>query len=108
MTFTGNARCLKNSFTVVFQMLPCGECYENVQRVERWIACTPLSVKFFVTVATQLHLEYHGKDLFETPCISTDGTRVYSVGRATRLPFGRPMDRVSIPGRYNKQNFSSP
>jgi hypothetical protein len=21
--------CLKNRFTMVFQMLPCGECYEN-------------------------------------------------------------------------------
>jgi hypothetical protein len=30
ITSTGNTACLKKSFTIVFQMLPCGECYENV------------------------------------------------------------------------------
>jgi hypothetical protein len=30
LTFTGNAGCLKNSGTIVFQMLLCGKCYENV------------------------------------------------------------------------------
>jgi hypothetical protein len=29
-TFTSNAGCFKKSFTVVFQMFLCGECYENV------------------------------------------------------------------------------
>jgi hypothetical protein len=28
---TGNAGCLKKCFTMVFQMLLFGECYENVQ-----------------------------------------------------------------------------
>jgi hypothetical protein len=30
MTSTGNARRFKKSFTMVFQMLLCGECYKNV------------------------------------------------------------------------------
>jgi hypothetical protein len=30
VTFTGNAGCLKRSFTMVFQMLLCEGCYENV------------------------------------------------------------------------------
>jgi hypothetical protein len=30
-TSTGNAGCFKKCFTMVFQMLLCGECYENVQ-----------------------------------------------------------------------------
>jgi hypothetical protein len=29
VAFTGNAGCLKKSF-MVFQMLLCGECYENI------------------------------------------------------------------------------
>jgi hypothetical protein len=29
MTSTGNEGCLKKNFTRVFQMLLCGECYEN-------------------------------------------------------------------------------
>jgi hypothetical protein len=47
---------------MVFQMLLCGDCYENIytksvqkfiiQGVERWIVCTPLCVKVFVTLAT--------------------------------------------------------
>jgi hypothetical protein len=36
---------------MVFQMLLCGEFYENVytvvQGVQRWIVSTPLSVKMF-------------------------------------------------------------
>jgi hypothetical protein len=30
VTSTGNAGRFKKSFTIVFQMLLCGECYENV------------------------------------------------------------------------------
>jgi hypothetical protein len=30
MASTGNAGYFKNSFTMLFQMLLCGECYENV------------------------------------------------------------------------------
>jgi hypothetical protein len=30
VTSTGNAECFTKSFTMVFQMLLCGECYENV------------------------------------------------------------------------------
>jgi hypothetical protein len=30
VTFTGNAGCFKRSFTMVFKILLCGECYENV------------------------------------------------------------------------------
>jgi hypothetical protein len=51
-----NTGCLKKIFTMVFQMLRCGECYENVQTiqgVERWIACAPLSVNVFVTLDIQ-------------------------------------------------------
>jgi hypothetical protein len=29
-TSTSNAGCFKNSFTMAFQMLLCGECYESV------------------------------------------------------------------------------
>jgi hypothetical protein len=36
----------------------------NIQHLERWIVCTPLSVNVFVTLATQQHLEYHRKALF--------------------------------------------
>jgi hypothetical protein len=77
---TGNAGYLKKSFTMVFQMLLCGEYYKKslhlkayklsiIQDVERWMVCTPLSVKVFITLATQQHLEYHCKTFFETPCI---------------------------------------
>jgi hypothetical protein len=45
VTFTGNAECLKKSFTMVFHKLLCG--------VERWIVCDLLSVNVFVTLATQ-------------------------------------------------------
>jgi hypothetical protein len=38
-----------------------------LQGVQRWIVCTPLSVNVLVTLATQQHLEYHCKALFETP-----------------------------------------
>jgi hypothetical protein len=31
VTSTGNAGCFKRSFTLVFQMLLCGEYYENVK-----------------------------------------------------------------------------
>jgi hypothetical protein len=51
----GIYRVFKNSFTMVLQMLLCDECYEDV----------------FVTLATQKHLEYHCKALFEVPCITT-------------------------------------
>jgi hypothetical protein len=30
-----NTGCFKNSFTMAFQMLPCGECYENVYTYRR-------------------------------------------------------------------------
>jgi hypothetical protein len=36
VTFTGNAGCFKNNFTVVFQMLLCGECYENVYTLKAY------------------------------------------------------------------------
>jgi hypothetical protein len=29
-TSTGNTGCLEKSFTKIFQMLLCGECYESV------------------------------------------------------------------------------
>jgi hypothetical protein len=56
--------CLKISFTVVFQMLTVWLMLRKylhlnayklsiVQGVERWIACTPLSVNVFVTFDTQ-------------------------------------------------------
>jgi hypothetical protein len=34
VTSTGNAGCLKNNFTMVFQMLLCDECYENVYTIK--------------------------------------------------------------------------
>jgi hypothetical protein len=64
---------------MAFQMLLCGECYENVYTygvqaifhgVEQWIVCMPLSVKVFMILPTQQHLEYHCKALFFTPCIT--------------------------------------
>jgi hypothetical protein len=58
-----NAGCFKKRFTMAFQMLLCGECYENVSY------CTLFSVNVFVTLLTQWHLEYYCKALFETPCI---------------------------------------
>jgi hypothetical protein len=43
----------------------------TVQSVERWIVSVsmPLHANVFVTLATQYHLEYRCKSLFETPCI---------------------------------------
>jgi hypothetical protein len=35
--------------------------------VERWIVCTPLIANVFVTLATQLHLEYHCKPVLKQP-----------------------------------------
>jgi hypothetical protein len=35
MTFTGTAGCFKESFTIFYQMLLCGECYENVYTFRR-------------------------------------------------------------------------
>jgi hypothetical protein len=52
-----NAGCLKKSFAMAIQ----------IQGVERWIVCTPLSVNVFVTIATQQISKYHCKALFETP-----------------------------------------
>jgi hypothetical protein len=52
---------------MIFQMMLCGECYENVS--------SPLIVNVFITLATQLHLKYHYKTLFETPCI-TSGSHI--------------------------------
>jgi hypothetical protein len=46
---------------MIFQMLLHG-----VRGVERWIVCIPSSADVFVTLATQQHLEYHCKALFET------------------------------------------
>jgi hypothetical protein len=37
--------------------------------VERWRVYKPLSVNVFVTLATQYHLEYNCKALFEAHCI---------------------------------------
>jgi hypothetical protein len=78
VTYTGNARCYKKSFTIVFQLLLCGERYANIyiyrrtnyfQHLEQWIVCTPYIVNVFVIPATQQHSEYHRKALFETYCI---------------------------------------
>jgi hypothetical protein len=56
------AQCFKKSFTVVFQMLLCGDCYENFRTYES-TNYPPLNtlyackfffcVNFFVTLATQ-------------------------------------------------------
>jgi hypothetical protein len=35
VTSNGNAGCFKKSFTMVFKMLLCGECYENVYTQRR-------------------------------------------------------------------------
>jgi hypothetical protein len=40
-----------------------------MQDVVQWVVCTPLSINVFVKIATQQHLEYDCKTLFETPCI---------------------------------------
>jgi hypothetical protein len=66
----GRANTAKTSqialqYWVVFQML----------HLEKWIVCTPLSVNVFLTLATQEHLEYHYKALFETPYI-TNGSQI--------------------------------
>jgi hypothetical protein len=79
-------KVFKKSFAMVFQILLCGECYENVctlktyklssvEVVERWVACTPLSVNGLVTLVTQYHSGYHCKAIFKTPCI-TSGSRI--------------------------------
>jgi hypothetical protein len=58
---------------MVFQMLLCGECYENFfEHLERWIVCTPLSVNVFVRLVTQYQLKYHCEAPFETPSITTE------------------------------------
>jgi hypothetical protein len=43
-----------------------------VENLERRIVCTPVSINVFVTPATQQHLEYHLKAVFETACITTE------------------------------------
>jgi hypothetical protein len=43
--------------------------YSKCHHLERWMVCTHLSANVFVTLATQLHLEYHCKAPFETSCI---------------------------------------
>jgi hypothetical protein len=58
-------------FTIVFQMLLRGECYEkSFTHLELWVVYTPLSVNIFVILSTQQHLEYHCKEIFETHCIN--------------------------------------
>jgi hypothetical protein len=44
---------------------------DTLCNIRGWIICTPLSVNVFVTLATELHLEYYCKTLFETPCITS-------------------------------------
>jgi hypothetical protein len=64
---------VSKNFTMIFQMLLCGECYENVykitiiQHLAPWIIYTPLSANVFVTLATQQHLEYHCKSFLKYP-----------------------------------------
>jgi hypothetical protein len=76
---SSNTECFKKSFTMVFQMLLCGECLAYrlsiLQLLEWWIICTPLSVNFFVTLTTQQHLEYHREGLSEIPYI-TSGSHI--------------------------------
>jgi hypothetical protein len=55
---------------MVFQMLLCGECFENVCILRR---TNYPSVKVLNgTLATQQHLEYHCEALYETPCITSE------------------------------------
>jgi hypothetical protein len=69
--------------------VPCGgglECKLSiVQGVEQWTVCTPLSVHRFVTLATQEHLKYHCKALFETAC---KRIRVKYVNEKTEIKSG--------------------
>jgi hypothetical protein len=62
-----------------------------VQLAERWIACTPLRVNVFVKLATQQHLEYYWKALFETLCIVISGLEAVSsrnlAGRIATAPW---------------------
>jgi hypothetical protein len=46
VTSTGNAGCFKKSFTLVFQMLLCGECCETLE-LEPRIVCTLLGINIF-------------------------------------------------------------
>jgi hypothetical protein len=51
------------------------ELYSYIPNVTVWRVTetiTPLSVKVFVTLATQWHLECSCKALFETPCITIE------------------------------------
>jgi hypothetical protein len=57
---------------MIFQMLLSGQCYENVYNLNTLnVDSLYVSVNVFVTLATQQHLEYHCKSLFNTPCILT-------------------------------------
>jgi hypothetical protein len=60
----GYRGCFKEIFTIVNQMLLCGERYEKnlhlkakklsiVQDVECWIACKHSNINIFVTLATK-------------------------------------------------------
>jgi hypothetical protein len=53
----GNAGCFKKSFTSVFQMLLCGECYGNVYTLRH------TNYPSF-NILTMDSLEYHCKALF--------------------------------------------
>jgi hypothetical protein len=71
------------SFTKTFTLVKL----TIVQDVERRIVYTPLSLNVFVKLATQQHLEYSCKALFETPCIYISYTDRYWSVTAPRLIF---------------------
>jgi hypothetical protein len=54
LRFTGNARCLKKNFTMIFQVLVLRVLQNRLhlkayKHLEQWIICTPVSVNVFVT-----------------------------------------------------------
>jgi hypothetical protein len=61
--------------------------YSNCYTLNGFIVCTPLSIKVFVTLATQSHLEYHCKALFETPCITVEVTLNHNYPRQNSACF---------------------
>jgi hypothetical protein len=59
-------------------------CVASVKETSTLKVCTPLSVNVFVTLATQQHMEYHCKALFETLCIWKSGHCKKELSKTTK------------------------
>jgi hypothetical protein len=78
-----------------------------VQHLERWTVCMSLSVKVFVTLAIQQHLEYNCKALFETPCIYVY-IYIYRSRKPKLRPYGIRRADYATPLYQQKMALTSP